>query len=245
MNLSKGGINNEIHLNSIRGIVRTTYALGKLDDNKIWFKALVNTGEVNAWDWQQQGRRLFDTNQYLEAGQTYQQAAILGGHWTNWCDAAKSYSLASGQEESILLCARKCIGEGAGKKDSEGHLSFAHMQIADVLNQRGVYEEALSHAKESNVLAPEGAWSYDSQAVALIGLRRFQEAINSAKQAIRLSDGKYGQMHFRLGYAYFETENWQFAKQSYEKAAELMPTEEASAYNVALCNQRMGLYLGL
>ncbi len=50
-------------------------------------------------------------------------------------------------------------------------------------------------------------------------------------------------MHFHLAGAYFETENWQFAKDSYEKAAELMPNEDASAYNVALCFQRMGVYL--
>jgi len=50
-------------------------------------------------------------------------------------------------------------------------------------------------------------------------------------------------MHFHLGGAYFEIENWQFAKQSFEKAAELLPKEDASAYNVALCYQRLGLFV--
>jgi tetratricopeptide (TPR) repeat protein len=49
-------------------------------------------------------------------------------------------------------------------------------------------------------------------------------------------------MHFHLGSGYFETENWQFAQQSYEKAAELMPNSDAAAYNVALCLGRLGLY---
>jgi tetratricopeptide (TPR) repeat protein len=50
-------------------------------------------------------------------------------------------------------------------------------------------------------------------------------------------------MHFHLGSAYYQTENWQFAKQSYEKAAELMPTSDAAAYNVGLCMQRLTFYL--
>src|SRR5439155_17647802 len=108
---------------------------------------------------------------------------------------------------------------------------------------RGVYEEALSHAKEATTLNSENASAYDQQAVALLGLHRNQEAINASKQAIRLSDGKFGIMHFHLGSANFETENWQFARQSFEKAAELMPNSDASAYNVALCLRRQGLFL--
>ena len=50
-------------------------------------------------------------------------------------------------------------------------------------------------------------------------------------------------MHFRLGEAYFDTENWLFARQSFEKAAELMSISDSAAYNVALCLEHSGLYL--
>ncbi len=75
--------------------------------------------------------------------------------------------------------------------------------------------------------------------VALIGLRRFEEAVTAEQEALRLSDGKYGWMHFTLGRAYFSLENWNFAPQSYEKAAELSPKEPASAFNAALCHRRL------
>jgi tetratricopeptide (TPR) repeat protein len=55
-----------------------------------------------------------------------------------------------------------------------------------------------------------------------------------------LSDGKYASMHFRLGNSYFELENWEFAMQSFEKAAELEPSDTAAPYNVAVCNERLG-----
>jgi cytochrome c-type biogenesis protein CcmH/NrfG len=50
-------------------------------------------------------------------------------------------------------------------------------------------------------------------------------------------------MHFHLGSAYFATENWQFALQSFEKAAQLDPKEESAPYNAALCALRLGYFL--
>jgi tetratricopeptide (TPR) repeat protein len=122
-------------------------------------------------------------------------------------------------------------------------LANAHREIASILNTRGVYIEGLNHAKEATVLSPDVAFGYDEMAVALIGLQRFSEAASAESQAIRLSDGKYGWMHFNLGSAYFKQENWSFASQSYEKAAELSPQEPAAAFNVALCNQRLGHFV--
>jgi tetratricopeptide (TPR) repeat protein len=76
----------------------------------------------------------------------------------------------------------------------------------------------------------------------LIGLQRFHEAIPASKEALRLSDGKYSSYHFTLADAYFELENWQLAKQSYEKAAELNPKSFSAAYNVGLCYVKLGFY---
>ncbi len=225
---------------STRGLIRTAYSLGKPTEVAGWFNALVTSGQAHDLDWEQNGRRMDKLGQFKEAGQSYQQAAVLGGTWTNWCEAAGSYALVAGTEDSVLASARKCVSEGAGKKDSEKLLSNAHRQIASVLNQRGVYQDALSHAREASVLDSSSAWAFDAQAEALLKLRRFQEAINASNQAIRLSDGKYSSMHFKLGSAYFEAENWEFARQSYEKSAQLEPKDDAAAYNVALCFVRLG-----
>lgn len=235
--------NTEKQADILRDLISAADALKRPTDADKWFAALTQGGSASAFDWQGQAGRLDRGSRFNEAGPAWQRAASMNGTWTDWCEAAQSFALAGNSDDSVLNDARKCIAEGSGKPKSEARLSEAHREVADVLNERGVYDEALSQAKESTVLAPEAAWSYEAQGIALQGLRRFQEAINAEKQAIRLSDGKFGMMHFHLGGAYFETENWQFARQSYEKAAELMPQEDASAYNVALCLQRMGLYI--
>lgn len=242
LDLSKTGGEVELQANSIRGLARTAYSQGRQTESDHWFKTLVETGSAKDWDWQQNGRRLDGARQYREAARSYRQAALLGGAWTNWCEAASSFALVGSEDDAVLACARKCVADGSGKKDSESRLSQAHSDIARVLNDRGVYPEALSHAREATALSSSDPWAFDTQAGALLGLRRFQEAINASNQAIRLSDGKYSSMHFKLGSAYFEVENWEFARQSFEKAAQLNPKDSAAPYNIALCMIRLGFY---
>lgn len=226
---------------SIRGLARVAYSLGQPGQGNNWFQMLVNMNEATANDWRNHASRLARVNSHREAGIAFQQAAQLDGIWQDWCDAATQFLLSADDSADIVLfSARNCIEKGVGQKQSELRLSIAHRQIADVLNDRGVYQEALSHAKESSVLDPSSSFAYDSMAKSLLGLRRFQEAINASNSAIRLSDGRYGWMHFHLGSAYFDIENWQLSRQSFEKAAELERTDDAAAYNVAICYERLG-----
>jgi tetratricopeptide (TPR) repeat protein len=239
---SKASGDPDLKANSIRGLVRTTYAMGRHDEEKAWFKSLIDSGKATAWDWESNGVRLERIGQFQEAARSYINAAKLGGSWTNWCQASNSFSLVAGEEDSVLSSARKCLSEGFGKKDSENLHAAAYLQIACVLNQRGVFQEALNHARESSALNPSDPWALDAQAEALIGLRRFQEAINAINNAIRLSDGKFSSMHFKLGKVYFKLANYEFALQSFKKAAELDPEDDASPYNVAICLIRLGYF---
>jgi len=229
----------DLRLSSTRGLIRCADAQKEFDDADRLLDGLRRDGESTAWDWSSHANRLSSNNFSQRAGDAYRAAAELNGPYGNWCSAATMYALIS-QQDSILFSARQCIEKGTGIKDSERQLGNAHRQIADVLNDRGVYIEALNHAKEATALQADDAFAYDDMAVALIGLRRFSEAVTAAGQAIRLSDGKFAWMHFNLGSAYFSLENWDFALQSYEKAAELSPEEPAAAYNAALCQQRLG-----
>jgi tetratricopeptide (TPR) repeat protein len=236
--LSNARTGKDVALDSIRGLVRTSYALQKPLVSDSWFTMLVNKGAATGWDWQEQGTRLYAQNKYVEAGNAYRNAASTNGGWANWCRAANSFWFI--KDDDALASARECISAGTGEKNSEPALSVAHRIIAGVLNSRGVYAEALTHAREAVNLDATEAWNFSEEADALFGLRRFQEAINTSNQAIRLSDGKYAHMHFRLGNSYFELENWEFARQSFEKASELDPTDDAAPYNAALCFQNLG-----
>jgi superkiller protein 3 len=92
----------------------------------------------------------------------------------------------------------------------------------------------MSHAKEAIQLDPLDAWAHYELTRALNRLRRFTEAVTEAKASLRLSDGKYGDMHFELGSAYFELKDWAEAVQAYQKAATISPKDPSAAYNVAV-----------
>src|SRR5258708_28613353 len=134
--------------------------------------------------------------------------------------------------DAALSSGRACIAASEGKKDTDTDLALSHQLIADILNIRGVYPEALSHAKEAIALQSSNGWAYDAMAQALLGLNRPLEAITASQHAIKLTDGKYGLIHFRLGSAYFDTADWHNAEQSFQKAADLNQKDDAAAYNV-------------
>jgi tetratricopeptide (TPR) repeat protein len=229
------------YLDTLRALARTSYDLTKPAEWQHWFDLIVSTGKANPFDWSSQAQRLASVEKYDDAANAYRAAAQANNFYKYWCFAADNYWLTP-QQDSTLEAARACIEHATGEKDVDVYLGDAHREIADVLNDRGVYLEALNHAKEATVLIPTNAWAYDDLAMALIGLGRFEEAVNAAGEAVQLSDGKYGFMHFHLGAAYFQLQNWQFAQQSFQKAAELDKSNAAAAYNVALCSQRMGFF---
>ena len=239
LNTARKTNDSDRELSSTRGLIRCADALGEFDEAGRLLENLKRDGNCSSWDWSMHADRLDRNLLYRQAADSYRTAAELKGPYTNWCSAAVDFTMVKGQEDSVLFCARSCIENGTGEKGSESSLGAAHREIADVLNSRGVYSEGLNHAKEATVLSSDDPFGYDTMAVALIGLRRFDEAVNSEQQALRLSDGKYGWMHFNLGSAYFSLENWNFALQSYEKAAGLDPKEPASAYDAALCHQKL------
>jgi tetratricopeptide (TPR) repeat protein len=230
------------YLQALRGVIRTSYALKNRSDSQRLFDQLVSTGKASSYDWSAQGERLNDQFKYEEAAVAYSKAAAGGGEFGNWCSAALNYSVTS-KQDLTLSSARACIDGGTGQPNANSKLSTAHEEISSILNTRGVYLEALNHAKEAASLNPTNAFAYDDMSEALLGLRRFEEAVNASEQGIRISDGKYWYMHFHLGQAYFDLENWEFARQSFEKAAELNTSDSASAYNLALCFARLKYYL--
>ncbi|MGA8027611.1 MAG: tetratricopeptide repeat-containing serine protease family protein [Bryobacteraceae bacterium] len=247
--------NESLRAASIRGLIRAAYALDRPKEGDIWFKKLLETGSADAWDWDQQGDRQSLISAYREAAASYERAASLDGdYWRDWCDAASYWSVVpveyavtasplitdQNPGDLVLADARKCVSAGVGQKESEQMTGRGHQLIAEVLVARGVFDQALHEAREATELLPSDARSFSTLADAFFGLRRFDETVTASKRAIALSDGKFSSLHFRLGSAYFELQDWELARQSFEKAAELETGDTAAPYNVALCLLRLG-----
>jgi tetratricopeptide (TPR) repeat protein len=237
--LTRSDKSSDLYFQAIRDMVLCASGLNRPAEEKSWFSELEKNNQATAYDWHSHAARLYAASEYKAAGEAYSQAATEIKR--DWCSAGGMYDLSS-DADSSLSAYRKCIDILTGTTGSETQLAEAHASIASTLNDRGVYSEALNHAKEATVLDPSYAFAFATEADALNHLQRFNEAINASKEALRLSDGKYSFMHFTLGTSYFHMENWQLAEQSFEKAANLDPKDDAAPYNVAICYARLGYY---
>jgi tetratricopeptide (TPR) repeat protein len=236
--------------NALRGLTTCSDTLGSAIEAEQFFRSLAARGFAEASDWQLEAGRLKKRQMYADAAKAYQTAAQMQEEnhdyfavedYSLWESAATNYVIA-GNYDAALAAARKCIALGEGKEDSDHVLSSCHDTIASILNDRNVYSEALNHAREAAALNKENGLAQHAMATALLGLGRPLEAINAEREALRLTDGKFSWMHFALGSAYFDTENWKLAEQSFRKAAELDTKDYAAAYNVGLCLVKQHYY---
>lgn len=214
--------------------------LSKPQEAKSWFAELTATGKAMRWHHASYARFLHDAGEYSAAGEAHVLAAqATGGTYDDWCRAARSFWTAENLDRA-LATARRCIELGAVVKDSEEGVAYAHRAISLILVDRGVYDEAISHAKQAIAIVPTDGWAYYSLAQSLRSLNRYDEAITAAKNALRVTDGKHAIMHVALGSAYFDSQAWPQAAFAFKNAAEMEPTDARSAHNAAaaLYNQR-------
>jgi tetratricopeptide (TPR) repeat protein len=227
------------------GLFATAMAMDKKEDAQKWFAEHIAKLQLSSYMWGLYAGEFERATEYRLAAFAFdQQATKQSGNsaYSSWVSSAVNYWRANQQDEA-LRTARLAIEKGAGVKGSELRLSSAHYILANILFDRGVFDQALSHARQSVTLDPNDPWEYYILARTLNALGRSDEAISAAKSAIRLSDGEYGSMHFELGYAYSKQENCEMAILSYEKAAELNPSDTASPFNIALCYIKMNYRL--
>jgi tetratricopeptide (TPR) repeat protein len=176
----------------------------------------------------------------------FEKAGQLSTDGIFWCRAV-IYEQSDSQKylDQILNDGKKCLAKEAvtptkNITDLNGVLAMVNDDLAFALNVRGVYTEAMNYAREATKLAPDDPSAFDALGDAYYFLQRYNEAVAVEKEAIRLSDGKYGNMHFRLGTAYFELEQWKSAEDSFQNAFRQDPKLENAAYNIALCLQHEG-----
>ncbi len=233
-----GNLSEEAHWNALRGMLRTARTAARTSNVAAWFKTLVSSGHITDLDWLQQAKFLDAQGMYSDAAAIYEQ---LVGHPQQqryilpvqiWNSAALD-RLISDDYDSALRDARNCIAAGTSAKDSTKLLAGCNYIIANVLNNRGVYDQAISAAKEAISLNPEIWGPYLVLSESLNSLERHAEAEAAAKRALAISDGKNASVHFALGSAYFSEEKWGLAKQAFENAARIDPKDAGAAYNVA------------
>ena len=206
----------------------------KLDvEAEQWFSKAKTQPGMNQFDWAAYASFLSALDRDRDSARAY-LAAYEFNHlaYGYMCSAGREFYYAQAIDDALSV-ERNCIELAAGKTGSEPRIAEAHDNIAAMLIGRGVYDEAISEAKASISVDASSSFAHFHLAKAYNGSRRFAEAINEAKTAIRLSDGKFSSMHFELGLACFSLEMWPEAQQAFKQAADMDPKDADAAYNVA------------
>jgi tetratricopeptide (TPR) repeat protein len=215
------------------------------DEAEKWFRYRAGLHTPEAYEWQSEAERRIDAGDINTAADAYERAASSSDYYGyDYCFASNGFYLDTGkQPDRVLADGRKCIEASVkASKDNEANFKqsvpMVYEHMAEILNQRGVYQQALEYAKESLSLRPDDAFTLDTEADSLSGLERNSECIAAETAAIRASDGKYSWMQFRLGFCYFATENWTQAETSFRLAAEGDKTDAVSALDLGLSLSR-------
>lgn len=130
--------------------------------------------------------------------------------------------------------------EKSVEKHFSARLPYVYANMADILERRGVYDTALGYAKEAVNLKPDYSFAMETEATIYEHQERYSECVAVAKEAIRVSDGQFPSMQFRLGNCYYDLEQWSQAANSFKIAAEADKTDVSSAYNLALSPKHQG-----
>ncbi|HEX5284941.1 MAG TPA: tetratricopeptide repeat-containing serine protease family protein [Bryocella sp.] len=239
---------NDLRMLAMRDLISEAAALKHDDEAEGWFRKFTQTYSPSASDWNSEGDRRFQAKDYLVASDAYERAAAAdAGYGYDLCYASVGRFLQpSTDEDKVLSDGRDCQDASVKNSDQnssteyEKELPVAHLFMGIVLEKRGVYSGALENEKEALSALPGNSLALATEADIFADTARYQECVSAEQAAIAASDGKYADNHFKLGYCYFELENWAMAETSFRKAIQIDPSNATAMYDLGLSVQRQG-----
>jgi tetratricopeptide (TPR) repeat protein len=238
---------NDLAEQALRDLIYENDKAKRPDDAERWFRRFAGLYEPEAYEWDSEGDRRANANDYANAAGAYEKAAERSNYYGyDYCYAARAnYLQPVTNEDGVLADGRKCVQASVQtNKENEKYfkatLPSVYKIMAEVLDDRGAYQPALEYIKESIAANPEDAFALDSEAKIFADLERNPECIAAAQSAVRVSDGKYASMNFRLGYCYFATADWSRAESAFRLAAEGDKNDAVSAFDLGLSLSRQG-----
>ncbi len=205
--------------------------------------------------WRSLADSFFVEKRYVDASEAAKTAADLWAELDEWehafeahCFGAVNAALA-GNDSATLQLYRECIRLSSRVENPDRvTLGAAHFELARLLNERGLPEEALVHAQQAQALLDARSGgdgfllgsAFEQRALALLALQRPSEALASAREALKLTDGQHSYMHFTAGNAAFDLRDFIAAERYFRRAVELDPAGSGAVFNVALCLELQG-----
>jgi tetratricopeptide (TPR) repeat protein len=231
-----------------RDLISESASAVRPDDAETWFRRFASLYQPGPYDWDSEGDRRAAVKDHMLAADAYEKAAGASESLSyDYCFAANEHYLKSVTAvDEVLADGRKCVDASVKQtgKDAAQYftteLPIVYSDMAEALEERGVYQSALEYIKESLATKPDNPFALNIEAEIFEGLDRYSECIAAAQAAVRASDGKYPWMVFRLGSCYFDTENWSQAATNFQLVANAEKANAGAAFNLGLSLERQG-----
>jgi len=239
----------DLALAAYRELISETGNSEHPDQAEMWFRRYVEKYQPAAYEWDAEGDRLQGVKNIAGAADAYERAAASDtkAYAYDYCYASTDRFFQQPDDpDTVLADGRKCIdgsvteGRDFAKKYYDEKLPGVYDVMAEVLEGRGVHDQAYEYVKSALASQPDNPFFLYDEAGILESRGRYPECISAIQAAIRASDGKYAFMQERLGDCYFDTEDWTDAAASYKIAAEADTTNATAAFNVGLSLARQG-----
>ncbi|MFP5233952.1 MAG: trypsin-like peptidase domain-containing protein [Acidobacteriota bacterium] len=239
----------DLALAAYRALIAETANADHPDQAETWFRRYADKYHPAAYEWDAEGDRLQSAGNKAGAADAYERAAASDtkSFGYDYCYASSDrFFEQPADPDTVLADGRKCVdgsvteGRDFAKKYYDEQLPGVYDAMAEVLEGRGVHDQAYEYVKSALASQPDNPFFLSDEAGILESRGRYAECISAARAAIRASDGKYAFMQEGLGDCYFDTEDWTDAEASYRIAAEADTTDASAAFNLGLSLQRQG-----
>jgi adenylate cyclase len=135
--------------------------------------------------------------------------------------------------EKAIVAAKRAVALDDTRSD-------AHISLGFVYAWRRQFDEAVAEGERAVELEPGSAGAWFSLGRTLDYACRHKEAIGMLKKAVRMNPFSPTYYFFHLGYAYFNSEEFDKAIAAYQKALQLSPTNMAAHQGLAACYGHLG-----
>ncbi len=140
---------------ALQNLVQEYAALKKPDESERWFRKYSSQYEPAGFEWDEEGDRRADANDYTTAATAYESAATANSYYLyDLCYAARSHYIQAPQDlDGVLRDGKECVEAAAKNTDKNLDKQFSNVVpfvydfMAEVLLQRGVYDAALEYTK--------------------------------------------------------------------------------------------------
>ncbi len=189
---------------SLQSLVQEYVVLKKPDESEKWFRKYSSLYEPAGYEWDAEGDRRADANDFATAAIAYESAAKASAYYLyDLCYAARSHYLQVPEDsDGVLRDGKECVEAAAKNTNKNLDTQFSNIVpyvynfMADILERRGVYETALEYTKEAIRAKPDYAYAMHNEATIYMHQDRYSECVAVEKEAIRISEGKFPECNF-------------------------------------------------